>query len=219
MLAEITPSEAIERKARHFVHWYPTTEARLQQLEKMAAFAGHFNPQWKTTNMVSNATNLFAALARHGVHYLVIGGFAALEHNQAVYLVIGGYAARAYGVPRFTDDVDLFIESSPDNIRRVMDALVCLGSDQAQIFNAMNSTIVTFLEIDDLPLKTDIMVNVPGLDFANAWQHVKTHHLEGQKVYLVARADLIKSKRAAGRWQDLEDVKALEATSENDTSR
>lgn len=199
-MAVITvPNETIERKARHFVRWHPTVEARLVSF-------GSF---------MKLADNLAGKATMFDYNELAKQLFAALERNQAVYLVIGGYAARAYGVPRFTDDVDLFIESAPENIRRVMDALARLGSDQAQIFNAMNSSIITFLEIDDLPLKTDIMVNVPGLDFASAWQQVKTHHLEEQKVYLVSRADLIKSKRAAGRWQDLEDIKALEATAEN----
>ncbi|MEZ4865441.1 MAG: hypothetical protein R3C14_29295 [Caldilineaceae bacterium] len=78
--------ETIERKARHFAHWYPTTNAHLEQLAQMAAFAAHFNPQWKSANMVTNATQLFAAL----------------EHQQARYLVIGGFAATIYGVSRFT---------------------------------------------------------------------------------------------------------------------
>lgn len=100
MSAIPTFQETIESAARHFVRWHPTAETRLQQLEEMANFAGHFNPQWKTTNMVSNATNLFAALERDGVRYLVIGGFAA----------------NIYGVPRFTYDVDIYVENKPDNI-------------------------------------------------------------------------------------------------------
>ena len=200
MSAVLTPSETIERKARHFVRWHPTTEARLQQLDEMATFAGHFNPQWKTTNMVSNATHLFAALEQHNVRYLVIGGFAAT----------------IFGVPRFTYDVDIFVENTRENIDALLTALVELGSDLAAIAKGMNPTFVTLVEFDDLPVKTDVFVNVPGIGWEVAWANRVSQSYQGQRFYTVARADLIKAKRAAGRWQDLEDVKALEATTEND---
>lgn len=203
MLAEITPSETIERKARHFVHWYPTTEARLQQVEALANFAGNFNPQWKTTNMVSHATNLFAALERHGVRYLVIGGFAA----------------NIYGVPRFTYDVDIFVENTQTNIDAMLTALVELGSAMAEIVKGMNPTFVTIVEFDDLPVKTDVLVNAPGLVWEEAWANRVPQSYQGQAFYTVSRTDLIKAKRAAGRWQDLEDVKALEATAEDSKPR
>lgn len=196
---ELTHAETIERKARHFARWYPTTEARLQQLEAMATFAGHFNPQWKTTNMVNNATKLFATLQQHNVRYLVIGGFAAT----------------IFGVPRFTYDVDLFVENTPDNLAALLTALIELGSDMAKIAKAMNPTFVTLVEFDDLPVKTDVLVNVPGLTWPEAWTNRVAQSYQGQNFYTVSRADLIKAKQAAGRWQDLEDVKALEATAGN----
>jgi hypothetical protein len=197
-----TPNETIERKARHFVRWHPTTEARLQQLDEMATFAGHFNPQWKTTNMVSNATRLFAALEQHNVRYLVIGGFAAT----------------IFGVPRFTYDVNIFVENTPENIDALLTALVELGSTMASIVKGMTPTFVTIVEFDDLPVKTDVLVNVPGLAWAEAWANRVPQSYQGQTFYTVSRTDLIKAKRAAGRWQDLEDVKALEATAENSES-
>ena len=200
MSAVPLPNETIERKARHFARWHPTTEARLQQLDEMATFAGHFNPQWKTTNMVSNATRLFAALEQYNVCYLVIGGFAAT----------------IFGVPRFTYDVDIFVENTPENIDALLTALVELGSDLAAIAKGMNPTFVTLVEFDDLPVKTDVFVNVPGIGWEVAWANRVSQSYQGQRFYTVARADLIKAKRAAGRWQDLEDVKALEATTAND---
>lgn len=203
MLAIPKPHETIEGKARHFVRWHPTAEARLQQLEEMATFAGHFNPQWKTTNMVSNATRLFAALEQHHVRYLVVGGFAAT----------------IFGVPRFTYDVDIFVENTPENIDALLTALVELGSDMASIVKGMNPTFVTIVEFDDLPVKTDVLVNVPGLVWAEAWTNRVPQSYQGQTFYTVSRTDLIKAKRATARWQDLEDVKALEATAEDNETR
>ena len=200
MASDHLESESIERKARHFVRWNPTAEERLNQLEQMTTFAGHFNPQWKTTHMITNATQLFAALQQH----------------QARYLVIGGIAAAVYGVPRFTYDVDIFIEDTPENIARVLEALIELGSDMAGIVKSSGAQLVTVLEIDDLPVKTDLLVNVPGLAWQTAWDNRVVESYQGQEFYLVGRADLIKAKRAAGRPQDLDDVRALEATMDSD---
>ena len=77
----ILEHETIERKAHHFTHWYSTTEMRLDQLNEMANFAAHFNPQWKVGNMITNATNLFTLLEQHQVRYLVMGGFAAVIYG------------------------------------------------------------------------------------------------------------------------------------------
>ncbi|MEM7129309.1 MAG: DUF6036 family nucleotidyltransferase [Chloroflexota bacterium] len=188
------PHETIEKKARHFIRWNPTIEMRLAQLNEMANFAGHFNPEWKTENMIVKATDLFAALEKEGAQYLVMGGFAAI----------------IYGVPRLTIDVDLFIEGSDENISQVIDALIALGSEQAKVFKSLNSTIVTFIEFDDLPVKTDIMVKVPGVKWDNAWANRTQQIYQDQPFTSISREDLITAKRAAGRPQDLEDVRALE---------
>lgn len=86
----------------------------------------------------------------------------------------------------------------------------------AGIVKEMNATFVTIVEFDDLPVKTDVLVNVPGLTWEEAWANRVSQSYQGQTFYTVSRMDLIKAKRAAGRWQDLEDVKALEATAEGD---
>ena len=187
--------ETIVVKARHFIRWHQTTESRLDQLKEMTDWASHFNPHWKVKNMVKNAGDLFAALEQQKVRYLVMGGFAAI----------------IYGIPRFTNDVDLFIEESTENIQRVIAALIILGSDQAAIFKELDSTIATFIEFDDLPVKIDVMVQVSGLNWTQAWENRRREVYQGQSFYVISRSDLIQTKRGAGRWQDMEDIKALEA--------
>ena len=88
--------------------------------------------------------------------------------------------------------------------------------DNFQMMGYVESTIVTLIEFDDLPLKTDLMVKVPGLVWENAWQNRRRQAYQDQPFYVISRADLIIAKRAAGRWQDLEDIKALEATSDSE---
>ncbi len=65
-------------------------------------------------------------------------------------------------------------------------------------------------------VRIDVQTRTPGLTFEDAWTRRQTMNYEGQSFFVVSRADLIASKRAAGRPRDLEDVRALES---NDAKR
>jgi len=58
-------------------------------------------------------------------------------------------------------------------------------------------------------VRIDVQINTPGLIFANAWNNRKTLEFQGQQFYIASKDDLIKSKIAAGRRIDLEDVRLL----------
>jgi len=50
--------------------------------------------------------------------------FASFQPHEVKYVVIGGIAAILYGVPRATFDLDILIEATPDNAKRLLDALL-----------------------------------------------------------------------------------------------
>ena len=56
-----------------------------------------------------------------------------------------------------------------------------------------------------------MQTSTPGIAFADAWERRLEMKVEGQRVWIASRDDLIRSKRAAGRPIDLEDVRLLEA--------
>ncbi len=134
--------------------------------------------------------------------------FACLEKHNVKYVVIGGVAAILHGVPRMTGDIDLLIESTPDNARRMLDTLKDLGYDTSELVTPEGLLTVKLLMFEN-GIKIDVMMRIPGLDFATAWQHKEIHHIEEQSFYLVSKADLIASKLAAGRQKDRDDVAAL----------
>jgi hypothetical protein len=57
---------------------------------------------------------------------------------------------------------------------------------------------------------------MPGLLFQSAWQNRDSMDYQGQKFYVVSKADLIASKKAAGREVDLEDVRVLSMDEESE---
>ena len=135
--------------------------------------------------------------------------FASFQRYEVKYLVIGGIAAVLYGVPRATFDLDILIEPSHENSQRLLDAL-----ENAELGTASMTTaeeiLATEITVFKDRIRLDVQTSTPGLVFASAWERRVMMSYRGQGFYVVARDDLIASKRAAGRDVDLEDVKILE---------
>jgi hypothetical protein len=123
--------------------------------------------------------------------------------------VIGGVAVVLHGVPRMTGDIDLFIEASVENARRMLAVLRELGYETSDLVTPEGLAAVKLLMFEN-GIKVDVMLDIPGLDFATAWANKLVKRAGEQEFYLVSKADLIAAKQAAGRPRDLEDVAALQ---------
>jgi len=144
--------------------------------------------------------------------------FASLHRHKVKYLVIGGIAAVLHGVPRATFDLDLFIEATPENAQRLLDALLEAGLATASLITPEELLAHEITVFKDR-VRIDVQTYTPGLDFPTAWARRETVEYEGTPFFLVSRADLIASKRAAGRPVDLEDVRLLELDSETPSGK
>jgi hypothetical protein len=134
--------------------------------------------------------------------------FACLEKNRVNYVVIGGVAAILHGVPRMTGDIDIFIEPGAENARRMLNALGDLGYETSELVTPEGLAAVKMLIFEN-QIKIDVMLKIPGLDFATAWANRQIQSVGDQTFYIVSKADLIASKLASGRKRDLADVAAL----------
>lgn len=115
-----------------------------------------------------------------------------------------------HGVPRATFDLDILIEATPDNTQRLLAALLEAGLGTAALTDA-KEILANEITIFKDQVRLDVQTSSPGLVFSEAWQNKKTVSYEGQKFFILAKRDLIASKKAAGRDIDLADVRMLEA--------
>lgn len=137
--------------------------------------------------------------------------FRSLQQRKAKYVVIGGIAAIKHGVARNTFDLDLLIEATPANAGRILSALVAAGIDVARLAteeSLLDNEITIFRD----RFRVDVQTKTPGLRFETAWKNRDVVDFRGQQINFASRKDVIRSKRAAGRPKDLEDVEALLAT-------
>jgi hypothetical protein len=124
-------------------------------------------------------------------------------------VVIGGIAAILHGVPRATFDLDILIEATPDNAKRLIAALIDAGlatASMTTIQDMLSNEITIFKD----RVRIDVQTSTPGIAFSDAWKRREIMVYQEQEFFVLSKQDLIATKRAAGRDVDLEDVRLLE---------
>ncbi len=137
--------------------------------------------------------------------------------NGVRYLVIGGYALVQYAEPRFTKDLDLWIGTTGDNALAVYRALVQFGAPLNGLTEHDFSEEGYFYQMGVPPVRVDILMGIPGLEFEDAWQRRNEVPFNELIVPFIAKDDLITAKRAAGRPQDLIDADLLAGANDAQT--
>lgn len=130
------------------------------------------------------------------------------DHNVK-YLVIGGYAVVQYAEPRFTKDLDVLISTDVRNAEAVYDALREFGAPLTDLTSKDFSEEGFFFQMGVPPVRVDVLMGIPGIQFDQCWNRRVEVDFDGLKVIFISRQDLIASKRAAGRPQDLIDADLL----------
>ncbi len=134
----------------------------------------------------------------------------SLNDNRVRYLVVGGYAVALHGHPRYTKDVDVWIEMSSENAANMIKALEQFG------FGSLGLKEIDFLIPDQVVQlgqpsnRIDLLVNLSGVDFATCYASRITVEVDEIPINFIDLENLRKNKKASGRLQDLADLEKLE---------
>ncbi len=122
-------------------------------------------------------------------------------------MVIGGYALAFYGRPRYTKDLDLWVDTR--EAEKVREAIRTFfgGDDLGLTLEDLSTPGVVQLGYE--PNRVDLVL-LDRPDFDAAYARSKVYQIKGVPVRVVAKEDLIALKRAFGRRQDLWDIADLE---------
>src|SRR5256714_52482 len=130
------------------------------------------------------------------------------------YLVVGGYAVIKYAEPRYTKDIDLWISADKDNAAAVHKALGAFGAPLTGLTEDDFAHEGYFYQLGVAPVRVDILMSITGLKFDEAWERRVITDFDGVMVSFISKQDLITSKIASGRPQDLIDAQLLTETDE-----
>ncbi len=146
--------------------------------------------------MYQEFKDLLSAFHAHGVKYLIVGGYAVIFHAQ----------------PRTTKDIDLLIQADPRNAQAIYEALTEFGLPLGEIRPEDFADRGSFYRFGHEPRCVDILPDIPGADFDAAWDRRVEGVIDretGLKASFISAEDLIATKLAAGRPQDLADADAI----------
>lgn len=137
---------------------------------------------------------------------------ASLAASGARFLVVGAHAMAVHGVPRGTQDLDIWLDPGSENADRVWRGLAAFGAplDELGIEPDDLRRSDTVIQLGLPPNRIDLLTTISGVpDFERAWAERVEHEFGGQRVPFIGRAALIRNKRESGRRKDLADLEAL----------
>jgi hypothetical protein len=125
------------------------------------------------------------------------------------FLVVGAHALAVHGRPRATGDLDVWIDATPDNADRVMQALRGFGAPLESVTAADFSRPGIAYQIGLPPLRIDVLTELTGLEFDRAWPGRISQAIGELEIPFLGREDFIRNKAATGRLRDLADLEDL----------
>lgn len=126
------------------------------------------------------------------------------------FLVVGAYALAFHGRPRGTGDLDVWVDATPENAPRVMRALRAFGAPVQDITEADFSKPGITYQIGVPPGRVDLLTDLTGLRFADAWPGRIRGPFGEIEVDFIGRKEFVANKRATGRPRDLVDIEGFE---------
>ena len=129
-------------------------------------------------------------------------------------MVIGAWAFPAHGYSRSTYDIDVFFNSTKENVRCLAKTLKDGGLEDLTTEDILKKKLFRQYVLD-----TDIHPLVAETEYKNVWRTKKEVEIEGVKVFVPSLEDLVRMKKAAGRNKDLADLEYLEEIKRNKSKK
>ena len=132
-----------------------------------------------------------------------------LNANPVEYLVVGGYALMAHGHPRYTGDIDFWVDPTRANIANLFIAFDQCGFASVDLKEEDFLIDQAVIQFGFPPARINQMVAVSGVEFASAYKSRLEVDLDDTRINVINRGDFIRNKKATGRAKDSVDPKEL----------
>lgn len=132
-----------------------------------------------------------------------------LNARDVEYLLIGGYAVALHGYVRYTQDMDIWVDRSPENAAKVVLALKDFGFAQSDELLEVFQKEKRVVGMGIPPMKIELVTTIDGVDFNACYKNRLTIEADGVRLNYISLSDLLRNKKASGRFKDLNDLEYL----------
>lgn len=131
-----------------------------------------------------------------------------LNKNNVKYLVIGGYAVVYHGYVRSTNNIDIWVDISKENIKKLLIALEEFGFSSSN-FKEEDFSPNQIIQLGHPPNRIDLITTPAGVDFETCYKTKEQTTIDNVNISIIDLTNLIKTKKASNRTRDLADVEEL----------
>ena len=124
-------------------------------------------------------------------------------------MIIGGYAVVHYSRPRYTGDLDIWVDASMDNAKRVVAALNDFGLAGPDVTTTMITDQSQIIRMGFEPMRLELFTRIPGLDFNECYPRRTKAKIGSINIPFLSLEDLKINKLATGRPKDIQDLEEL----------
>ncbi len=132
-----------------------------------------------------------------------------LDKHGVEYLLIGGYAVSYYGYVRATIDIDIWIAISPQNAAKTVASLREFGFDVPQLSEDLFLKPDTIVRMGVPPFRIEVFSSISGVSFEECYQERINANFDGVPIPIISLRHLKANKLASGRGKDLVDLEHL----------
>ena len=132
-----------------------------------------------------------------------------LNFKKIEYLLIGGYAVGYYGYPRATADMDIWIAISKKNAKKIVEAIKDFGMNTPELNESIFLEPGKIIRMGYPPIRIEVLTEISGVNFEQCYARRKETKIDGIKIKIISFEDLLKNKKASGRYKDLNDLENL----------
>jgi predicted nucleotidyltransferase len=132
-----------------------------------------------------------------------------LNARDVRYVIVGAFALAYHGRPRYTGDIDIFVESSSENVKRLTEVIDEFGFTNIGVVEEDFTAADQVVQLGVEPNRMDLMTSISAVEFEEAWNGREYGNLDGIQVPFISKELLKRNKAAVGRKQDLADLDYL----------
>jgi hypothetical protein len=139
---------------------------------------------------------------------------ALLNAHEVEYLIVGAFALAFHGLPRLTADIDVWVNPTRQNAKRLTAALSEFGFPSTKEQIEEFATPGKMWRVGASNYRIDVMTAIDGVEFHEAWRDKVAGDVSGVPVFYISREHYLRNKTSTTRLKDAQDAARLRELSE-----